>query len=517
MSRAAIYCRYSSDLQNDRSIEDQLAACRSYAERNGYTVVATYDDRAISGARFEDRQGLQRLLADAAKGRFDAVITESTSRMSRDQGDAHHIRKRLEFYDVKLVTPADGVVTAMTAGLRALMDEQYIIQLAAASKRGMAGKIDQGLSASGILYGYDAVPGEPGKRVINEFQAKVVRRIYKRYLDGASSKQIAAELNRDRIPPPKGKMWRSNTIMGNGPRGIGIIANETYAGTLVWNRTRKVRDPITRKRLSRPNPESEWKRTLVPHLAIIDRETFDAAQRRRRGSRAYPPRTSPRRPLSGLLRCGGCGCGMPSCGHKPGGSAYIKCAGVVQSGACDNTRTYPLLPIERRVVRALRSKLGTADLIAVFLDTYAAQRRQRGAADRVMIAKVEADLRSVEQEVERAVALATRGILREAEVRPRLDQLQADRDRLMAELAALRTTDDSMVPDADAVEDWVEHLSDLHDALVRHGDVPQVTTRFRQIVGRVTVMPAPARQDPEIVVAGDLGPLVQGFGLSGAG
>ncbi len=47
MKRAAIYARFSTDLQNDRSIDDQIALCRGYAERNGLEIVAVYDDRAL--------------------------------------------------------------------------------------------------------------------------------------------------------------------------------------------------------------------------------------------------------------------------------------------------------------------------------------------------------------------------------------------------------------------------------------------------------------------------------------
>ncbi|MBU2586539.1 MAG: recombinase family protein [Alphaproteobacteria bacterium] len=45
-SRAAIYARFSTDLQNERSIEDQIDLCRSYAEREGFEVIATYADKA---------------------------------------------------------------------------------------------------------------------------------------------------------------------------------------------------------------------------------------------------------------------------------------------------------------------------------------------------------------------------------------------------------------------------------------------------------------------------------------
>jgi site-specific DNA recombinase len=109
--RAAVYARYSTDLQKDKSIEDQVAVCRAYAARNGYTIVVTFEDRATSGASIYGRSGIQRLLKAAHNRQFSAVIAESLSRIGRDQEDRAFIRKRLNFEGIDLVTPTDGVVT----------------------------------------------------------------------------------------------------------------------------------------------------------------------------------------------------------------------------------------------------------------------------------------------------------------------------------------------------------------------------------------------------------------------
>ena len=86
MIRAALYARYSSDLQSAASIEDQFRICRDHAERAGWTVVDTYRDAAISGDSMILRPGIQALLADARSGAFDVVVAEALDRMSRDPG-----------------------------------------------------------------------------------------------------------------------------------------------------------------------------------------------------------------------------------------------------------------------------------------------------------------------------------------------------------------------------------------------------------------------------------------------
>ena len=85
--RAAIYARFSTDMQSDASIEDQVRACREYAARQGLEVVETYSDRAVSGASLV-RSGIQRLLREARGGGFDVVISEGLDRFRPCR--AHH-------------------------------------------------------------------------------------------------------------------------------------------------------------------------------------------------------------------------------------------------------------------------------------------------------------------------------------------------------------------------------------------------------------------------------------------
>ncbi len=73
---AVIYARYSSDLQNDRSIEDQLDLCQSFAAAQGWPIVQTYEDRAMSGTTFQARLGLQRLIRDAKAQRLSYRVSQ---------------------------------------------------------------------------------------------------------------------------------------------------------------------------------------------------------------------------------------------------------------------------------------------------------------------------------------------------------------------------------------------------------------------------------------------------------
>ncbi len=100
--RAAIYARFSTELQRDRSIDDQVALCRTHAERLGISVVATYHDSARSGASVLGRDGLMQMMEHAREKRFDVLIVEALDRLSRDMEDLAGIHKRLTFLGIEI-------------------------------------------------------------------------------------------------------------------------------------------------------------------------------------------------------------------------------------------------------------------------------------------------------------------------------------------------------------------------------------------------------------------------------
>jgi hypothetical protein len=119
------------------------------------------------------------------------------------------------------------------------------------------------------------------------------------------SRQITDELNKMGIKPPRGRYWQPGALTGSNNRHNGILGNEIYCGQIVWNKVRMVKDPETGKRISRPNPESDWHRAEAPHLQIVTRQQFDEVSRIRRERRHLKAshRRKPKRLLSGLLKC----------------------------------------------------------------------------------------------------------------------------------------------------------------------------------------------------------------------
>jgi site-specific DNA recombinase len=505
--RAALYARFSSDLQRDRSIDDQLALCREYAARNHYDVVAVFEDRAITGSSLQLRPGIQALLQAARANAFEFVIAETLSRIARDQEDAPAIRKRLTFAGVQLVTPADGVVTPLMHGLRTIIDAQFLDDLKGVIRRGMTGVVREGRHPGGLTYGYRAVPGMPGEPVIVSAEAEMVRRIFHEYIAGEPARAIAAKLNAEHVLAPRGKYWRGSTIGGHSKRGTGILQNRLYCGHVTWNRAQKLRDPDTGQVVYRPKPKGEWIHGEIPALRIIDDETFEAAQRVRAQRSISGPRgrNRPKRILSGLLRCGVCGTGMSKKDTDHGRPRCV-CTQWREAGACDHRRVYYLDEIERMVVGGLRAELGSREAVAVFVRAYNEERRRRDASATDRRRQVEEELETIVGQIDRAVAAIIEDRITKEEADRHLPDLRRRRNALAAKLSAIGAKPRVVDFRPEAVDVYLRDLDRL--AEVVNGDLAagqsEAAAIIRSMIETVTVMPTPPGQPPGLRVEGHL-------------
>ena len=105
---AVIYARYSCDNQREESIEGQLRECRAFAERNNYTLIDTYIDRAMS-AETDNRPEFQKMIKDSAKGQFNAIIVWKLDRFARNRYDSAHYKAMLRKNGVKVVSATEVI------------------------------------------------------------------------------------------------------------------------------------------------------------------------------------------------------------------------------------------------------------------------------------------------------------------------------------------------------------------------------------------------------------------------
>ena len=453
--KVAIYARYSSDNQRDASIADQLRLCRLHAEKQDWHIFEEYTDHAISGASLL-RPGIQALIADATRGRFDLILAEAMDRLSRDQEDIAGLFKRMSYSDVKIFTLSEGEVSHLHVGLKGTMNALFLKDLADKTRRGQRGRVEAGKSGGGNSYGYDVVKkfdgnGEPirGDRIINEAQAEVVRRIFRDYSAGKSAKIIAVALNKEGIPAPTGGDWGFSTINGNPKRGNGVLNNEMYVGKIVWNRQRFVKDPDTGRRQARRNPESEWVIQEAPELRIIDDELWQAVKARQGENRidrsasghadvaAINYRRRPKYLFSGLTKCACCGGGYSAIS-----ATLIGCATARNKGTCDNRVNIRRDELESRVLNALRNRMLDPEIFAEFCDAYTQETNRLRMESRANIHAAQAEIEKISREEKRLMDLYLKEAISIEAVKERGDQLKLRK----AELNAFLTTADEPPP-----------------------------------------------------------------------
>ena len=494
MIRAVIYARFSSDRQKDRSIDDQVALCRDLCAREGMAVISTFEDRAISGSAAVNRPGFQALLQAAEARLLDVIVAEDMDRIFRDQADYHNARKRLDFLGITLHT-ATGKVGTIDGALRALMSEQFIENLRVHTRRGLEGVLRDGRHAGGRAYGYRAVKGKPGELEIVEEEAEIVRQIFVDYVAGKTPRQIAHDLNNRGVRPPRGRLWNGSTINGHVARGGGMILNDLYAGRIVWNKVRMVKDPTTGKRISRPNPKEQHKIVAASHLRIIDDETFKAVQvikveRRRDATPASAQMArSPKRVFSGLIRCGSCGGGMSSVGRDRKG-LRVQCSANRESGSCDNSRRIYLGDIEALAIKGLRQHLAHPEVITEFVDTYNAERNRLKKEANAERTRTERRLGEIEREIKRAVDAITKGAPPEPII-PRMRELGAERKMLSERLEAAKEADNVIAPHPKAIDRYRRAVLELADELKR--GTPTEFATIRELVTAIIVHASPSR------------------------
>jgi site-specific DNA recombinase len=222
------------------------------------------------------------------------VVAESLDRLSRDQEHIAALFKHLSFRGIPLFTLAEGEISELHVGEKGTMGALYLNDLAQKTRRGLEGRVRQGLSGGGLCYGYD-VASRTGERTVNAAEAQTVRRIFREFASGRSPRAIAAGLNRGAIAGPRGTAWGASTIYGNWRRGTGILNNELYVGRLVWNRLRYIKDPSTGRRVSRVNPQAEWIIKDVPSCASWTMSSGRASRPARAPRRCPAGRTAARR------------------------------------------------------------------------------------------------------------------------------------------------------------------------------------------------------------------------------
>jgi len=525
MRRCALYARYSSDLQRESSIEDQIRRCRDYARVQGWLVVEelVVADRAVSGEAVAGRTGLARIMEAAQKKPrpIDCVLVEDMSRWARDLSDSLRTTALLDFHGVAVVSVTQGIDSSQSNArqlltLHGMVDEQYLVGLRDKVHRGQHGRVLNGMIPGGRCYGYKNIPVEDPSRMgkygrqavqgvrqrVDEGEADVIRRIFQMYAEGTGLAQIAKRLNQEGVSSPQParnrihRAWSRYTIRE-------MLHNERYRGVLVWDRTKKVRNPSTGKKVSRARPSSEWTRVEVAELRIVPEELWQAAHQRNaqvnvlgiaRLGGLCRTQKSKTYLFSGLLECGRCGSSMVivSGGGRRG---YVKygCHAHKHNGVCENNWTIRRDRLEEQLLGEIERKVldpGMIDyLIARCQEEL--QRRLKETEFQTARSKPE-ELRQRRHDLQGQAARLAEVIGMGGDLPSlmhRLRDVESEIKRLDQVVAQSQPTNLKM-PVHQVREHVLRSMIQLRDALTAGTEVAIARNALRKHVGRLILSPA---------------------------
>lgn len=313
---AVIYARFSSDRQREESIEGQVRECRTYAEKNGFTVIDTYVDRAKSASKDTDkREDFLRMIRDSSKRLFDTVLVWKLDRFARSRFDSAHYKNILKKNGVKVVSAtehiAEGPEGIILESMLEGMAEYYSAELSEKIHRGQKENALKGRNNGGsIPLGYQ-LNRETQKLEVNEITAPIVWELFQRYAEGDTIKNIRDDFNRRGLTTNKGLAFKYSTFST-------VLKNRKYIG------------------------EYKYQDVVIPDglPAIVSQEIFDRVQKRLEKNKQAPAmaKAADKYLLTTKLFCGKCGrmmAGESGKSHTGKRYYYYKCGNAKKKNGCD--------------------------------------------------------------------------------------------------------------------------------------------------------------------------------------
>lgn len=275
--RVAAYCRISKNEELMlTSLKTQIEAYQKYiSERPEWELVDIYYDKGISGLSIRKRSGFQRMIDDCKAGKIDIILAKSVSRFARNTIDTiKYVRMLRDMgvtirFDKEKIDTAD-LISEMLLSVYAAFAQEESLSISENVRRGFRQRFLTGTAKYFKVYGYYPDEHDKTKWHVNKDEAKIIREIYGKFINGLSVCQIRKDLMRRKIPAPEGEKWYASSILV-------MLKNERYIGDLLMQKTVMV-DVFNH--VSKPN------KGIAPmylkrnhHQPIISLEDFGLVQR----------------------------------------------------------------------------------------------------------------------------------------------------------------------------------------------------------------------------------------------
>lgn len=353
------YARYSSTNQRDESIEAQLDDIYKYAEKNEICIIKDYIDEAES-AKTDDRENFQLMMSDV-KNKIvtpQVLLLHKVDRFARNRTDAAFHKMALKKAGIKIIYVSQNIPDSpegkLMEGMLESFAEYYSENLAFEVMKGLKINAKRCLHNGGIPpLGYDVVDK---KLVVNEHEARAIKRIFQMYIEGHSYGSIIKWLNQNNYKTKFGKPFGKNSIYS-------ILGNEKYKGTYVFNRA------AGGKNANRHKNKSNDEIIRVPEgiPSIIDNQVWMEAKERMESKKFKNGinKTINNYLLTGLIYCGECGSAMGGNTRKGrNGQVYsdYQCIAKRQKKTC-TAKGISCEFVEKEVISQLQTQVFTHEKI----------------------------------------------------------------------------------------------------------------------------------------------------------
>ncbi len=253
LNNAGLYVRVSTDrqVQEGYSIAAQKENLTNFANNQGWNIFDIYADEGKSAKNIEERPEVKRLIEDIKKKLIDVVVLYKFDRLTRDCKDTEDIIDLIQQFGIQVITLGGGVVDVSTAtgrfsvrisGAVAQLEREQTIERI---KVALVEKVRQGytLASATTCYGYNRKNHEK-EQTVNQAEAKIVKRIFKMYVEGKTFTEICNILNTEKVPTKKAgkvskKRWTNEKYAINSiwmPKTIKLIlTNPTYIGKVRYH------------------------------------------------------------------------------------------------------------------------------------------------------------------------------------------------------------------------------------------------------------------------------------------
>ena len=313
--RVAAYCRVSTEQEEqENSFRNQVEYYTRYIEEHPeYELVDIYADEGISGTSTKKRENFKRMIADCEAHKIDMVITKSISRFARNTQDCLENYRKLKNLGIIVVFEKENISSADTTGELLLTILSSLAQdesrnISENTKWGIRSKFQKGIPHINAkrFMGFDQ--DAEGRLIVNEEEAKLVRRIFREFLEGYTATVIATRLNAEGVPGVNGEpRWLKTTIEG-------MLKNEKYMGDSLLQKS-FTSDYLTRKMVKNEGQVTQYY-VKNSHEGIIPRDEWNAVQQEFERIKQYMNRHNMSRygyggevrPFTQKIICGECGC-----------------------------------------------------------------------------------------------------------------------------------------------------------------------------------------------------------------